>query len=100
VKALGIDGAWVFAPQIHADDRGSFLEWFRSGELARKVGHRLEVAQGNCSVSRRCCTLSNGAASGVRDQDVALVSRRHGNASRRSRAISAADPPGFDEDLQ
>jgi dTDP-4-dehydrorhamnose 3,5-epimerase len=64
VKALGIDGAWVFAPQIHADYRGSFLEWFRVGELARQVGHRLEVAQGNCSVSRR------GVVRGIHFADV------------------------------
>jgi dTDP-4-dehydrorhamnose 3,5-epimerase len=64
VRALGIDGAWVFAPQIYADDRGSFLEWFRVGELARQVGHRLEVAQGNCSVSRR------GVVRGIHFADV------------------------------
>jgi len=64
VRALGIDGAWVFAPQIYADDRGSFLEWFRIGELARQVGHRLEVAQGNCSVSRR------GVVRGIHFADV------------------------------
>ncbi len=64
MRALGIDGAWVFAPQIYADDRGSFLEWFRVGELARQVGHRLEVAQGNCSVSRR------GVVRGIHFADV------------------------------
>ena len=64
MRALGIDGAWVFVPQIYADDRGSFLEWFRVGELARRVGRRLEVAQGNCSVSRR------GVVRGIHFADV------------------------------
>jgi dTDP-4-dehydrorhamnose 3,5-epimerase len=50
---LGIDGAWAMTPRIHSDNRGSFLEWFRSGELAETLGYRLDIAQGNCSVSHR-----------------------------------------------
>src|SRR5580698_11063841 len=53
MESLGIDGAWIFTPQIHHDDRGSFLENFRSYELVADIGYRLEVAQANCSVSRR-----------------------------------------------
>ena len=53
MKPLGIPGAWVFVPRIHSDDRGSFLELFRGAEFSGDVGHRLEVAQVNCSVSRR-----------------------------------------------
>jgi dTDP-4-dehydrorhamnose 3,5-epimerase len=52
-EALGIDGAWVFTPRIHADGRGSFLEWFQGGDFQARAGYRLEVAQANCSVSRR-----------------------------------------------
>jgi len=53
MKPLGIAGAWIRTPRIHWDERGSFLEWFRGDELAGDLGYRPEVAQGNCSVSRR-----------------------------------------------
>ena len=53
MDALDIDGAWIFTPRIHGDGRGSFLEWFRGAEFLGDVGHGLEVAQANCSVSRR-----------------------------------------------
>jgi dTDP-4-dehydrorhamnose 3,5-epimerase len=52
-EALDIDGAWVYTPRIHADERGSFLEWFQGGDFESRAGYRLEVAQANCSVSRR-----------------------------------------------
>jgi dTDP-4-dehydrorhamnose 3,5-epimerase len=64
LKPLGIGGAWLLTPQIHQDSRGSFLEWFRGEEFAKTVGHRLNVAQGNCSVSRR------GAIRGIHFADV------------------------------
>ena len=50
---LGIDGAWTFTPQVHLDDRGSFAEAFRGAEFAAALGYELNVAQVNCSVSRR-----------------------------------------------
>jgi dTDP-4-dehydrorhamnose 3,5-epimerase len=53
MDALDIDGAWVFTPHIHEDGRGSFFEWFRGAEFLGDLGHGLEVAQANCSVSRR-----------------------------------------------
>jgi dTDP-4-dehydrorhamnose 3,5-epimerase len=53
VNPLGIEGAWVHAPQVHSDDRGSFAEVFRGAEFASGLGYRLDVAQVNCSVSRR-----------------------------------------------
>jgi dTDP-4-dehydrorhamnose 3,5-epimerase len=53
VNPLGIDGAWVYTPQVHHDDRGSFAETFRGAEFAADLGYRLDVAQVNCSVSRR-----------------------------------------------
>src|SRR5215831_8352885 len=53
MEPLGIPGAWAFAPRIYSDDRGSFAEMFRSGAFSDDVGHRLDVAQVNCSVSRR-----------------------------------------------
>jgi dTDP-4-dehydrorhamnose 3,5-epimerase len=53
VNPLGIEGAWVYTPQVHSDDRGSFAEAFRGAEFAADLGYRLDVAQVNCSVSRR-----------------------------------------------
>jgi dTDP-4-dehydrorhamnose 3,5-epimerase len=53
MEPAGIDGAWIFAPRIFHDTRGHFLEWFRGGELAAELGYQPQVAQANCSVSRR-----------------------------------------------
>ena len=53
MEALGIEGAWVFTPQVYQDDRGAFFEAFRGAEFAADLGYRLDVAQVNCSVSRR-----------------------------------------------
>ncbi len=53
MQPLGIEGAWVYEPQVHEDDRGSFAEVFRGAEFAADLGYRLDVAQANCSVSRR-----------------------------------------------
>jgi dTDP-4-dehydrorhamnose 3,5-epimerase len=64
VELLGIEGAWVFTPQLHHDDRGSFAETFRGAEFAADLGYRLEVAQVNCSVSRR------GVIRGIHYSDV------------------------------
>ena len=51
VRPLAIDGAFEFTPRQHGDDRGTFLEWFKSGPLRDAVGHDLTLAQANCSVS-------------------------------------------------
>jgi dTDP-4-dehydrorhamnose 3,5-epimerase len=64
MDSLGIDGAWVYAPQVHRDDRGHFVEAFRGDEFAAALGHRLDVAQVNCSVSRR------GVIRGIHFSDV------------------------------
>ena len=53
MEPIGIGGAWTFTPAVHRDDRGYFLEWFRAAELAESLGYSLEIAQANCSVSRR-----------------------------------------------
>jgi dTDP-4-dehydrorhamnose 3,5-epimerase len=64
VDPLGIEGAWAFTPQIHQDERGSLFEAFRGAEFAAGLGYRLEVAQINCSVSRR------GVIRGIHYSDV------------------------------
>ena len=53
MESLSINGAWAFTPPIHRDDRGSLHEWYRGGELEESLGYRLDIAQANCSVSRR-----------------------------------------------
>ncbi len=53
MEALSIEGAWLYTPSIHGDDRGVFLEAFRGAEFAADLGYRLDVAQVNTSVSRR-----------------------------------------------
>lgn len=53
MEPMSIEGAWTFAPAVHRDDRGYFLEWFRAAELSESLGYWPETAQANCSVSRR-----------------------------------------------
>jgi len=53
VDALEIEGAWLFTPDVHTDDRGCFLEWFADAGFRAHLGYHLDVAQANCSVSRR-----------------------------------------------
>jgi len=64
VEALDIADVWVCTPQIFGDDRGVFLEWFRSDALAAQTGRGFTVVQANHSVSRR------GTLRGVHFADV------------------------------
>jgi dTDP-4-dehydrorhamnose 3,5-epimerase len=64
LDSLGIEGAWVRTPRVYHDDRGSLLENFRADELTADLGYRLDLAQANCSVSRR------GVIRGVHFADV------------------------------
>ncbi len=51
IAPLEIEGAWVATPRIHADTRGAFLEWFTEQSFTAAVGHRLDLAQANASIS-------------------------------------------------
>ena len=53
IRELAIPDAYEFTPVIHADERGSFLEFYRFEALEEAVGHRLDLRQGNISVSAR-----------------------------------------------
>ncbi|MFF8961015.1 dTDP-4-dehydrorhamnose 3,5-epimerase family protein [Streptomyces sp. NPDC014894] len=53
MKPLSTEGAWLYEPMLHTDDRGSFLEAFQREAFQLATGRRLELAQVNCSVSRR-----------------------------------------------
>ncbi|ABG95893.1 dTDP-4-dehydrorhamnose 3,5-epimerase [Rhodococcus jostii RHA1] len=50
-RKLKVPGAWEITPRQFGDDRGVFLEWFKGSEFEAAVGHSLELAQANCSVS-------------------------------------------------
>lgn len=64
VRELSVPGAWVFTPRQFPDDRGVFLEAFKSQIFAEHVGHALTVAQVNVSVSKA------GTVRGVHFADV------------------------------
>ncbi|WP_436756614.1 dTDP-4-dehydrorhamnose 3,5-epimerase [Streptosporangium sp. V21-05] len=64
VRPLGIDGAWVFEPEVFVDERGSFHEWFHGGTFGGATGQGLALSQANLSVSRR------GTVRGVHFADV------------------------------
>lgn len=64
IHELSVGGAFVFTPTLLGDDRGVFLEWFRTEELSESVGHSLELQQANMSVS------AAGALRGIHFADV------------------------------
>ena len=51
IRPLSIDGAFEITPKQFGDPRGVFFEWFKDPNFFESVGHRLELAQANCSVS-------------------------------------------------
>lgn len=53
IRPLTIEGAWEISPKLHGDPRGMFTEWYRFDRLAEVVGHPLDLAQGNLSVSAK-----------------------------------------------
>jgi dTDP-4-dehydrorhamnose 3,5-epimerase len=64
MRQLAIEGAFVYEPKVFRDERGSFHEWFTEDGFAASAGHRLRLAQANCSVSAR------GTLRGVHFADV------------------------------
>lgn len=64
VDPLPIVGAWIFTPQVHIDDRGSFREAFTRSSFASVVGHALDLQQMNVSRS------SKGTVRGIHFADV------------------------------
>ena len=53
IRSLSIADAYEITPNLLADDRGTFLEWYRFDLLAAAVGHPLDLRQANTSVSKR-----------------------------------------------
>ncbi len=66
VRPLAIPDAFELTPVTHTDERGLFLEMFRSDRLFEAVGHLMTPAQVNLSVSRR------GVLRGIHFADVPL----------------------------
>jgi dTDP-4-dehydrorhamnose 3,5-epimerase len=64
IRPLTIEGAFEITPEQHGDQRGLFLEWYRADRLADAVGHPLQLAQANMSVSAR------GVVRGIHFADV------------------------------
>lgn len=52
VRPSAVEGAWVVEPDVHADDRGSFVETFSHRHVAEVTGRSFDVRQVNSSVSR------------------------------------------------
>ena len=53
ITALGIEGAWLAASPVWADERGSFREWFKVNEIKGMTGFDFSVMQANLSESKR-----------------------------------------------
>lgn len=51
-RELSLAGVWEFTPVLRGDDRGTFLESFKSELFESTVGRSLNLAQMNVSVSR------------------------------------------------
>jgi dTDP-4-dehydrorhamnose 3,5-epimerase len=64
LEPLGIEGAWLHHPRIHADHRGRMLQLFTQHDLERATGRPFPVAQANCAVTRQ------GAIRGIHYADV------------------------------
>jgi dTDP-4-dehydrorhamnose 3,5-epimerase len=52
VRELDVPGAWEITPALHPDSRGLFFEWLTDRGFTGFAGHRLDVRQANCSISR------------------------------------------------
>jgi dTDP-4-dehydrorhamnose 3,5-epimerase len=48
---LGIDGAWVAESPVWSDERGFFLEWFKSEDVKTATGRDFGIEQANISLS-------------------------------------------------
>jgi len=64
VAETSVPGSWLFTPELHADDRGVFLESFTQHSFADSVGHEMPLKQANISVS------SQGTLRGIHFADV------------------------------
>jgi dTDP-4-dehydrorhamnose 3,5-epimerase len=52
-RELSIPDSYEITPKQFGDDRGVFLEWYRFDKLEEEIGHSIDLAQANTSVSKR-----------------------------------------------
>ena len=64
IRELSVPDSYEITPKQFADDRGLFLEWYRFDRLEETIGHRLQIAQANTSVSKR------GSVRGIHFADI------------------------------
>ncbi len=76
IRELSIPDSYEITPRQFPDDRGVFLEWYRFDALAEAVGHPLDLAQGNTSVSKR------GVVRGIHFADVPPSQAKYVTANR------------------
>lgn len=76
IRELSIPDSYEITPRQFPDDRGVFLEWYRFDRLAETVGHPLDLAQGNTSVSKR------GVVRGIHFADVPPSQAKYVTANR------------------
>lgn len=76
IRELTIPDAYEVTPKQFGDDRGVFLEWYRFDRLAEMLGHPLDVAQANTSVSRR------GVVRGIHFADIPPSQAKYVTAPR------------------
>lgn len=76
IRELTIPDAYEVTPKQFGDDRGVFLEWYRFDRLAEVLGHPLDVAQANTSVSRR------GVVRGIHFADIPPSQAKYVTAPR------------------
>ncbi|TXN28249.1 dTDP-4-dehydrorhamnose 3,5-epimerase family protein [Lacisediminihabitans profunda] len=53
IRELKVPDSYEITPKQLTDDRGVFLEWYRFDRLEATIGHSLQLAQANTSVSKR-----------------------------------------------
>jgi dTDP-4-dehydrorhamnose 3,5-epimerase len=53
IRELSIPDSYEITPKQFGDDRGVFLEWYRFDKLADEIGHSIDLAQANTSVSKK-----------------------------------------------
>ncbi|MDR6904656.1 dTDP-4-dehydrorhamnose 3,5-epimerase [Agromyces sp. 3263] len=76
IRELSVPDSYEITPKQFGDDRGVFLEWYRFDRLEEMIGHRLEIAQANTSVSQR------GVVRGIHFADVPPSQAKYVTATR------------------
>lgn len=53
VTATSFNGVWIFQPETHTDNRGTFTETYREGVLQNTLKHPIRFVQDNESISKK-----------------------------------------------